>query len=397
MKLILIFFLIVGVVASAATALTIEEYIALPADEKKQVLQEGPDKVLDDLSKLLELHTIALQDESSMMVRVRAAESTEKLMLELHRDKTRSVSLLPEFSHDDSAAFQEALVAALWDDYRDVRESAAAALPLLAPPNPQIVAIITEAYEENRILVVEPFKRMAQVGYSSDRFLALAMKLLQSEYYSQVQVAADLLARFTPEIALDMLIELAGSKEASARIRATAVRALAAYGQRAMRAKSVLERIIEDHPKPVETREYTYTFEIPASELRPALSATGFLVDDETMASEMIGVTAARTLEAITLDKPKVASHYTNPIKLVQLWPLALPEKAQVLNTSSTEADDPNKLPSQIASKQERSKEEPGTGYRADSPEKLRKHTWIWLGALVLMIIAVWIVLKRRR
>ncbi len=258
MKLFFSLILIVNVLASITTALTIDEYIALPADEKIKVLKGKPDKVLDDLSKLLELHTISLQDESSMMVRVRAAESSHKLMLELHRDKTRSVSLLPEFSHEDSTAFQEALVAALWDDYRDVRESAAYALPLLAPPNPQIVAIITEAYEENRILVVGPFDRMAQVGYSSNRFVALAMKLLQSEYDSQVQYAAKFLAQFTPEVALDTLIELAGSKEVSGLKRAAAVRALASYGRRAMRAKLVLERIIEDHPKPVETREYTY-------------------------------------------------------------------------------------------------------------------------------------------
>ena len=166
-------------------------------------------------------------------------------------------------------------------------------------------------------------------------------------------------------------------------------------GRRAMRAKPVLERIIEDHPKRGETRKYTY--KVPASELQPGQSFIRFLVDYETMKSDSIGVTAARTLEAITLDKPKVASHYMNPKKLVQLWPLALPEEAQVLNASSTELDKPNKLPSQIAYKQERSKEEPETGYRADSPENLREHTWIWLGDLVLVIIAVWIVLKPRR
>ncbi len=44
--------------------LTIDEYIALPADEKVKVLEGKPDKVLNDLSKLLQLHTISLRDES---------------------------------------------------------------------------------------------------------------------------------------------------------------------------------------------------------------------------------------------------------------------------------------------------------------------------------------------
>ena len=397
MKLILILFLIVGALTSAATALTLEEYIALPVDEKKQVLREGPEKVLDDPSMLLELHTIGLRDESSMIVRLMAAESSRMLMQELQWDKARNVSLLPEFSDEDSAAFQEALVAALWDDHKQVRESAAHALPLLAPPNPQIEAIIIEAYEENRILVAEPYESMAQVGYNSDRFVALALKLVQSKY--TYFTAAEVLAKFTPEVALDTLIELAGSKEAPASMRYAAVEALAAYGRRAMRAKPVLERIIEDHPKHLETRKYTY--KVPASELQPGQSAIRFLVDYETMKSDSIGITAARTLEAITLDKPKVASHYMNPIKLVQLWPLALPEAetsdTQQLNASSTELDEPNKLPSQIPSQQERPKEVTIAGDSADSPEELREHTWIWLGALVLVIIAVWIVLKRRR
>ena len=124
--------------------------------------------------------------------------------------------------------------------------------------------------------------------------------------------AAEVLTLLTPEVALDTLIELVQSKEAPARWRA--VKVLAAYGRRAMRAKPVLERLIED----------------------------------QTIRSE-IHKLAARTLEAITLDKPKVASYYINPIKLVQLWPLVLPEveteEAKELNASSTESDKPNKTP----------------------------------------------------
>ena len=87
--------------------------------------------------------------------------------------------------------------------------------------------------------------------------------------------------------------------------------------------------------------------------------------------------------------------------ELVPLWPLTLPEaetgEAQVLNASSTELDKPNKAPSQIAYNQEQSKEGYRVGDSSDFPEELKEHKWIWLGALVLVIIAVWIVLKRRR
>ena len=375
MKLILILFLIVGALTSAATALTIDEYIALPADEKIQVLKGKPDKVLDDLSKLLELHTISLSDESPK-VQWAGAISSYFLVQGLQHDKARSVPLLPEFTHEDSAAFQEALVAVLEHDDPAVRFGAAAALAYSTPPNPRIEAILLERIEsedkeEGKVEFKNDIIRVtAEVGYNSERFVALTLELMHSEDF--YRDAADVLILLTPEVALDTLIELVQSKEAPARWRA--VKVLAAYGSRAMRAKPVLERLIEDQTLRSETREDIHKL-------------------------------AARTLEAITSDKPEAGPGITLEVmKLVQLWPLVLPgvetEEAHELNVSTTESDEPNKLPSRIASKQEQSKEVPGivvTGDRSDSPEELREHTWIWLGTLVLVIIAVWIVLKRRR
>ena len=368
MKLIFGLILIVSTLASYATALTIDEYIALPVDEKIKVLEEKPDKVLDDLSKLLQVYTIGLRDESPKVQRM-ATVSSYWLMLGLQYDKTRSVSLLPEFSHQDSAALQQALVAVLEHDDPAVRVGAATALAYSAPPNPQIEPILLERIEteeDNRLRghIVEV---TAQAGYNSERFVALTLELMHSEdnYYEAAQV----LALLTPEVALDTLIELVQSKEAHARWRA--VKVLAAYGRRAMRAKPVLERLIEDQTIRSEIREEIHKL-------------------------------AARTLEAITSDKPEtVPGSHLEVAKLVPLWPLALPEaetgEAQVLNASSTELDKPNKAPSQIAYNQEQSKEGYRVGDSSDFPEELKEHKWIWLGALVLVIIAVLIVLKRRR
>ena len=368
MKLIFGLILIVSTLASVATALTIEEYIALPADEKIKVFQEKPDKVLDDLSKLLQVYTIGLRDESPKVQRM-ATVSSYWLMLGLQHDKTRSVPRQPEFSHKDSAALQQALVAVLEHDDPAVRVGAATALAYSAPPNPQIEAILLERIEteeDNRLRghIVEV---TAQAGYNSERFVALTLELMHSE--DNYDEAAQVLALLTPEVALDTLIELVQSKEAPARWRA--VKVLAAYGRRAMRAKPVLERFIEDQTIRSEIREEMHKL-------------------------------AARTLEAITSDKPEtVPGSHLEVAELVPLWPLTLPEAEtsdiQQLNASSTELNEPNKLPSQIPSQQEPSKEELRTSDKSDSPEELREHKWIWLGSLVLVIIAVWIVLKRRR
>ncbi len=368
MKLILILFLIVGALASVATALTIEEYIALPADEKIKVFQGKPDKVLDDLSKLLQVYTIGLRDESPKVQRM-ATVSSYWLMLGLQHDKTRSVPLLPELSHQDSAALQQALVAVLEHDDPAVRVGAATALAYSAPPNPQIEAILLERIEteEDNRLRGHIIEITAQAGYNSERFVALTLELMHSE--DNYDEAAEVLALLTPEVALDTLIELVGSKEAPARWRA--VKVLAAYGRRAMRAKPVLERLIEDQTIRSEIREEIHKL-------------------------------AARTLEAITSDKPEaVSGSHLEVAKLVPLWPLALPEAetsdTQQLNANSTELDEPNKLPSLIPSQQERPKEVTIAGDSADSPEEPMDHRWIWLGVLVLLIIAVWIVLKSRR
>ena len=146
------------------------------------------------------------------------------------------------------------------------------------------------------------------------------------------------------------------------------MKVLAAYGRRAMRAKPVLERFIEDQTIRSEIREEMHKL-------------------------------AARTLEAITSDKPQASN--MKGIDVAYLWPLALPGSesadAQELNTNSPELDETNKPPSQIAYNQEQSKKGFRVGDSSDFPEELKEHKWIWLGALVLVIIAVWIVLKQRR
>ena len=271
MKLILILFLIVGALASVATALTIDEYIALPEEEKIKVLEGKPDKVLDDLLKLLQVYTIGLRDESPKLQRA-AAMSSYFLVAGLQYDKTRSVPLQPEFSHKDSAALQEALVAVLEHDDPAVRFAAAAAIAGSAPPNPQIEAILLERIEveDHEEVLGEIVKVTAQAGYNSERFVALTLELMHSE--DNYDEAAEVLALLIPEVALDTLIELVQSKEAHARWRA--VKVLAAYGRRAMRAKPVLERFIEDQTIRSEIREEMHKL-------------------------------AARTLEAITSDKPE--------------------------------------------------------------------------------------------
>ena len=324
--------------------------------------------MLNDLSKLLQVYTIGLRDESPKLQRA-AARSSIWLIQGLQHDKTRSVPLLPEFSHEDSDAFQEALVAVLEHDDPAVRFGAVAALAISVPQNPQIEAILLERIEveEHEEIRGEIVEVTAQIGYSSERFVALTLELMHSE--DNYDEAAEVLALLTPEIALDTLIELVQSKEAPARWRA--VKVLAAYGRRAMRAKPVLERFIEDQTIRSEIREEMHKL-------------------------------AARTLEAITSDKPEtVPGSHLEVEKLVPLWPLALPgvetEEAQELNANSPELDETNKAPSQIAYNQEQFKEGYRVGDSSDFPEELKEHKWIWLGALVLVIIAVWIVLKPRR
>ena len=333
--------LMVNMLTGVATALTIDEYIALSTDEKIKVFQGKPDLVLDDLSKLLQLYTIGLRDESPKVQRS-AGSSSFALVKGLQHYKTRSIPLLGKFSHEDSAAFQEALVAMLEHDDLQFRYNAATSLVYSAPPNPQIEAILlehleTEDYSNRRNILIE----MAKAGYSSERFVAFTIELMRSEDRFTYPYAAKVLALLTPDAAVDTLIEIAAAKETKREMsRFSALQALAAYGRRAMRAKPVLERLIEDRTILVGMREDFYK-------------------------------RVASTLEAITLDKPQPSN--LRVVKLAPLWPLALPgaetSEAQELETSAGDSADPLGKP--------------------------RDHRWIWLGALVLVIIAVWIVLNR--
>ncbi len=373
MKLFLILILIVSTLTSTTTAITIEEYIALPEDEKIKVLRKPPVDMVADLSKLVQLHTISLRDESLKVQKIAAWSSFGLVHWLQTTDEEDRVDRLSEISNEDSAAFQEALVAVLGHDDPEARGAATRVLTMSAPPHPQIEAMLLERIRiETKRLEAEGtedirgdiIEGLAQVGYRSEHFVALTMELMHSEdiYYN----AAEVLTLLTPEDALDTLIELAESKEAPARWRA--VKVLAAYGGKAIRAKPMLERLIEDQTIRSEIRDNIHQL-------------------------------AARTLEAIILDKPEPSN--LRVVKLVPLWPLALPEdetaEAHELNVSSTELDESNKPPSQIASKQERSIEEPSVDDSSDSPEELREHTWIWLGVLLVLIITGWIVLKRFR
>ena len=361
MKLIFGLILIVSTLASVATALTIDEYIALPAEEKIKVLREPPYDMLADLSKLSQLYTISIQDGSPKVQREGTRASFSFVLMIQDADEETRVDRLSEMSDEDSAALQEAWFTVLEHDDPAVRYAAAASLAYSAPPNPQIEEILLERIEveDHEEIRVEIAKAAAGAGYNSERFVSLVLEMMHSEYNHR---AAEALALLTPDTALDTLIELVGSKEAS--VRGNAVKVLAAYGRRAMRAKPALERLIKDQT----IREDVHKL-------------------------------AARTLEAITLDKPQASN--MKGIDVAYLWPLALPGSesadAQELNTNSPEADETNKPPSQIAYNQEQSKKGFRVGDSSDFPEELKKHKWIWLGALVLVIIAVWIVLKRRR
>ena len=340
MKLFLIMILMVSMSTGVATALTIDEYIALSTDEKIKVFQGKPDLVLDDLSKLLQLYTIGLRDESPKVQRS-AGRSSIALVKGLQHYKARSIPLLRKFSHEDSAAFQETLVAMLEHDDLAFRYNAAASLVYSAPPNPQIEAILLEHLKTEKRNPGAILKKMAETGYSSERFVAFTLELMYSEDRSTYAAAARVLALLIPDTAVDTLIEIAAAKETKREMsRFSALQALAAYGRRAMRAKPVFERLIEDRTILVGMREDFYK-------------------------------RVASTLEAITLDKPQPSN--LRVVKLAPLWPLALPgaetSEAQELETSAGDSADPLGKP--------------------------RDHRWIWLGALVLVIIAVWIVLNR--
>ena len=318
MKLILILFLIVGTVTSAATTLTVEDFIALPEEGKIKVLRKPPVDMIADLSKLLDLCTISIREGSPKVQKEGVGLSVYLVMLLQDADEETRIARLSEMSDEDSAALQEAWVTVLEHDDPAVRYAAAASLAYSAPPNPQIEAILLERIEkeEHGEIRGELVEVTAQVGYSSERFMALTLELMHSE--DNYDEAARVLALLTPDTALDTLIELVGSKEAS--VRGNAVKVLAAYGRRAMRAKPALEKLSKDQTIRSEIREDMHKL-------------------------------AARTLEAITLDRAVTSGHgYPLEVaELVQLWPLALPEaeteETQELNASSTASDGSNKPP----------------------------------------------------
>ena len=364
MKLFFSLILMVSALASVAPALTIEEYIALPVRDKIRVLESRP-KVADP-SKLLQVYTIGLRDKSPKVQRAAAEMASDWFGEELFNAKEP----LSEFSHEDTAALQQALVAVLEHDDPIICIAAAAALAYSAPPDPQIEAILLEHIEaEDGTVRGEIVKTMAQAGYSSERFVALTLELMHSKY--NYDMAVRVLALLTPDTALDTVIEWVESKESP--VRFEALRVLAAYGRRAIRAKPMLERLSEDQT------------------IREGIRL-------------LFHRRVARTLKAITLDNPEGADlgGLLEMGRLTRLRPLALSgdetSEDQELNLKSTALEEPKKPPSQIPSPQERTKEETSSaGDSADSPEEPRDHKWVWLGALVLLIIAVWIVLKRFR
>ena len=363
MRLFLILILMGSAMTGAATALTLDEYSALPADEKIKVLKGKPYKVLDDPSELLRLHTISLVDESLEVQRL-AVVSSIFLVQGLQSAKLTG-DFFPEFPQGDSVGFQQTLIAGLRHDDPGIRVGAAVALAYTIPPNPQIEVILLERLENEKDTQLKGYiiEEAVQAGYGSERFVALVLEQMQSE--DNYRKAAGALALLTPDTALDTLIEIA-SKES--RSQQYALEVLAAYGRRAMRAKPMLEELIKDQTIRAEMRE-------------------------------TIHKRAARTLEAITLDKPE-ASH-RKVVKLTQLWPLALPgaetSDPQETDESSTALAEQRKIPSPIPLQQERSKPETEAGEISDPREEPGVPVWIWMGALILFMIVLWVVPEHLR
>lgn len=350
--------ILVFAVASAASAMTIEEYTALPPEEKVKVLNAKPDRVLSDPSQLLRLYTISLRDASPTVQRA-AAQSSAFLVMGLQSAKPSG--RLPSFPDEDSADYQQALVAVLGHGDESVRSSSAIALAYSAPPNEAIENLLLArvATEPKQELKAAVLKAMGQVGYQSDRVVVATTALMQPEVDSRaIADAAKVLSHLKPDAALNTLISLASRNTPSQR---HALTALAGYGQKAARAKPVLERLLTDQSVPEDIRNL-----------------------------------ARITLEAITTAEPQ-ASNF-QPMKLVSLWPVAVTKAEPGVNQQvpNPEPKSPKATPSTQAPATPAIASPAPTTPVAEVPVERRAPVWPWIVGIVALVVIVAMLAKRR-
>ena len=255
----------------------------------------------------------------------------------------------------DSAAYQQALVALLAHDDESIRSPVAVALAYSAPPTDAIESLLLDrtANESSQGLKAAVLGAMGQAGYRSDRFVAATLALIQPDVDTRaIYTAAQVLALAQSESALDTLISLASKNSPSQQY---SLRALAAYGHKAARAKPVLERLLTDQAVPEDIRNL----------IRMAL-------------------------EAITTGKPQASN--LQPMNLVSLWPVSMTAPEPVVNQQAPKTVP--KSPSITPSAQ--SKQSPAL----DSPSKPendeRRRAWPWVTGAVVLVLAWLVVLKRR-
>lgn len=284
MKPVLRSILLVAMLTNFAAAMTIDEYLAWPAEEKMKLLRGRPDRLLDDPRQLLRLYTSSLRDSSSE-VRKAAAQASAFLVMGLQ--SAQGSKNLPAFSMDDSASFQQALVAALSQDDPSVRAAAASALANSAAPNSSIESVLLQRAKVEPVPEIKGslLEAMAHAGYQSPCLIAEASGLLQSSRDSKaLYSAAKVLADVRVNSALDTLIAVISNASPA---QQHALRALAVYGREAARAIPILEKLTADPTMP----------------------------DD-------IRILATATLQAIREEKPQPGN--VQAIRPANLWPVAV-------------------------------------------------------------------------
>lgn len=353
MKLIsipIIFGLVIGTFASA---MTIEEYVSKPPEEKIKVLNGKPERLLQDQSQLLRLYTISLRDRLPAVQRA-ASQASVLLLLGLQSAKPRG--LMPDFSDEDSAAFQQTLAALVQHHDASIRLSAAIALAYSAPPNDVIEGLLLSrvANEPMQGLKAGILEAMSQAGYNSDQFVVETIALIQPEADTKaIYSAARVLAQVKPDAALDTLISLASENSPSQR---HSLQALAAYGQKAAQAKPMLEALLANQFTPEDIRNL-----------------------------------ARITLGAITTDMPQASS--LKIIPLVRLWPLAVRGSEPLMSQQPQQVTTEPSNSLTITQVKVPKREEPIS--KTFGGKLNNKFTWV-AGAVLLAGIMIWLALKLR-
>lgn len=337
--------LIVFAMATAASAMTLEEYAALPPEEKVKILNAKPDRVLSDPSQLLRLHTLSLRDASPAVQRA-AAQSSAFLVMGLQSAKQSG--RVPSFPEQDSADYQQVLVAVLGHGDESVRSSSAIALAYSAPPNEAIETLLLSrvANEPKQELKAAVLKAMSEAGYQSDRFVTATTALIQPDIDPKaIYIAAQVLAHTQSDAALNTLISLASRHTPSQR---HALTALASYGQKAARARPLLEGLLTDQAAPEDIRNLART-----------------------------------TLEAINTAQPQASD--LEPQKLVSLWPVAV---TKIENQIVPNAAPQSPMTALIAS--------PVPTTQVPEVQVKRRAVWPWAVGMAVLIAIGAVILRRR-